>query len=675
MKKFLLGLVAMTGLFFVTSCSNEADLVVAGGDTTVSFNVGVNNKMLSRAIGDGQSANTLVYQVFDETGATPVTEQQNASVTQWPTTANVTLVAGKTYKIVFWAQNNTCTAYNTTNLAAVTVDYANTANNDETRDAFYKVQTVTVEGGDQQVSVTLERPFAQVNVGMTEEQLDGIDITKSKMTVKGVYSTINLLTGAVSDAKDEEVTFSMANVPAEDLTVKVSEEDQTYKYLSMSYILVPESSIAEMAFAFTNADATSNYTLDVDNVPVKRNYRTNILGNLFTGDVTFQVDLDPDFIADENTNGDLKKGEGEDDEEEDPEPAEEVKIVSVQDFKDAPVSTEQVYQLSGTVRNIKNTQYGNFDLEDQTGTVYVYGLSSPRQEKASRAADQTFSSLGIQEGDKITIKGYRADYQGTPQVGEAWLVKIDEHKITLSNVEAKVEDTKVTFSATYTNLSELPITKSGFKYEGEASADVTATATDGKLTATVESLTPGTYTVKAYINEIESTAVIFRITDPNSQDEPVTITIDFTKTNDYTCNQYYEEKDATYDGYNWTFKGLSNNSKAWNYVKCGGKASAGNDNAYIISKAPIEAALTTVTVNAKKLVGSATGTVKLYVATDSQFAETIGSYDAQTITNEGDYVFVISNAQKDCYYKLDFNTTNTTTTNGVLQINKVTFNN
>lgn len=504
MKKFLLGLVAMTGLFFVTSCSNEADLVVAGGDTTVSFNVGVNNKMLSRAIGDGQSANTLVYQVFDETGATPVTEQQNASVTQWPTTANVTLVAGKTYKIVFWAQNNTCTAYNTTNLAAVTVDYANAANNDETRDAFYKVQTVTVEGGDQQVSVTLERPFAQVNVGMTEEQLDGIDITKSKMTVKSVYSTINLLTGAVSDAKDEEVTFSMANVPAEDLTVKVSEEDQTYKYLSMSYILVPESSIAEMAFAFTNADATSNYTLDVDNVPVKRNYRTNILGNLFTGDVTFQVDLDPDFIADENTNGDLKKGEGEDDEEEDPEPAEEVKVVSVQDFLSAPVSTEQVYQLSGTVRNITNTQYGNFDLEDQTGTVKVYGLSSPRQEIASRAADQTFSSLGIQEGDKITIKGYRGDYQGTPQVNEAWLVKIDEHKPQITNVTAEVEGTTVVLKATYTNPSELPITQSGFKYEGPKTGDVSATALEGEFTTTLTELEPGQYTVTAYLNDIEA---------------------------------------------------------------------------------------------------------------------------------------------------------------------------
>ncbi len=71
------------------------------------------------------------------------------------------------------------------------------------------------------------------------------------------------------------------------------------------------------------------------------------------------------------------------------------------------------YELTGTISNIVDTDYGNFDLTDDTGTVYVYGLTATK----ATSNDNSFSSLGLREGDVLTLVGKRAEYKGTAQVG------------------------------------------------------------------------------------------------------------------------------------------------------------------------------------------------------------------------------------------------------------------
>ena len=96
-----------------------------------------------------------------------------------------------------------------------------------------------------------------------------------------------------------------------------------------------------------------------------------------------------------------------------------IKAVTVAEFLAAAEGTA-LYELTGVVKNIKNTTYGNFDLVDATGTVYVYGLTN---NGAIGSNDKTFANLGINEGDKVTIVGTRASYNGTAQVGgTAYLV-------------------------------------------------------------------------------------------------------------------------------------------------------------------------------------------------------------------------------------------------------------
>ena len=86
--------------------------------------------------------------------------------------------------------------------------------------------------------------------------------------------------------------------------------------------------------------------------------------------------------------------------------------VSVADFLAASEGTA-LFKLTGKVKNLQASDYGNFDLVDATGSVYVYGLTATPVAKN----DKSFPTLGIKEGDVVTLIGTRASYNGTAQVG------------------------------------------------------------------------------------------------------------------------------------------------------------------------------------------------------------------------------------------------------------------
>ena len=97
--------------------------------------------------------------------------------------------------------------------------------------------------------------------------------------------------------------------------------------------------------------------------------------------------------------------------------------VSVADFLAQPEGTA-LYKLTGKVKNLQAGDYGNFDLVDATGSVYVYGLTATPVEKN----DKSFPTIGIKEGDVVTLIGTRASYKGTDQVGgPAYYVSHEGH--------------------------------------------------------------------------------------------------------------------------------------------------------------------------------------------------------------------------------------------------------
>ncbi len=279
-------------LLGTASCSSDMEPAM-GGEVPVSFAINLGDNIDSRTISDGLKANTLKFAVF-ENGTEITALAKEVPVANKQATVTTKLVKGHTYKFVFWAQNSACTAYNTSDMKAITVNY--TANcNDETRDAFYKMDSFTVTEAFEKTEV-LTRPFAQINFLADDAAgVVGVDAYKSKVTVTGVPTTLNTLDGTVG-TETTDVTFALATIPNETLAGY-----KDYKYVAMNYILAGTDKEVKNAVVLTVNDGTQDVnTVTVANCPVQRNYRTNIFGDLFTLQGKFNIVIDPIYEGEFN---------------------------------------------------------------------------------------------------------------------------------------------------------------------------------------------------------------------------------------------------------------------------------------------------------------------------------------------------------------------------------------
>ena len=294
--------------FFATSCvsADVEDVQVASGEGVVNFTVSTPGAT-SRAIADGKSATQLTCGVYDAQWnyLTKVDGQFDGS--SLTTTVSIRLVNKKVYNFVFWAQDPDADCY------TLTLDHADGPNvavtyngvaNDESRDAFFGQLTDLQVNGTMNEKVELTRPFAQVNFGTLDTELAkvaGFDITvpEAKTTVTTrAYNTLylgNSQHGAVGGAQDVQVTFSDAALPNEDLYLLNDTAHTTpYDWLSMNYILVPESesSLSECTLVVKDNKGQS-VEVKYPSAPVKRNWRTNLVGNLLTDQVVIEVEILP----------------------------------------------------------------------------------------------------------------------------------------------------------------------------------------------------------------------------------------------------------------------------------------------------------------------------------------------------------------------------------------------
>ena len=119
------------------------------------------------------------------------------------------------------------------------------------------------------------------------------------------------------------------------------------------------------------------------------------------------VKLSDEPIGAETPSEPENPGTGE--EPEQPEQPAEVVKATVAEFLAAAEGTT-VYELTGVIKNAANNQYGNFDLADETGTVYIYGLLTPEGE-----SQKQWEAAGLKDGDTITLQTIRTSYNGVPQ--------------------------------------------------------------------------------------------------------------------------------------------------------------------------------------------------------------------------------------------------------------------
>lgn len=278
---------------FATSCHESFEVGTNANETAVvSFSL-VTPEIITRAYGDGTTATKLQYAIYDENGQElEALRKTDGTIDNKSAIVRLQLAAANTYSILFWA--SAPDAPYTLNFAekTMTVDYTNVACNDENLDAFYAYYTFTVNG-EQTETVSLVRPFSQLNIGATDFEASadsGYMPTHSAVTIENVYNTFNFETGAVG-GEESIVEYKSAPIPTGE-TFPVA----GCEYLAMNYVLVSaEKSLVKVTFSYTDGAVSKVYS--VDNVPMQRNARSNIYGDILTHNVDVNVDIKPEIIS------------------------------------------------------------------------------------------------------------------------------------------------------------------------------------------------------------------------------------------------------------------------------------------------------------------------------------------------------------------------------------------
>lgn len=296
MKKLIYLLLAMPLLF--TSCSKDEGM--ASEETVqVSFSTELPKRIGTRAGTTDLNVNKVVCAVF-ENGAEISTLREVIDIQDGEDIVFAPrLIKGRTYNVVFWAMKDD--NYDVDDMTAITRASGATAAESDF-DAFTESVEVEVTGSKSE-TVTLKRPLAQLNLGVTlddwnavaSEETFGMKPTKMIITLTG-KDTFNALTGATT-GEDKEVTYTL-DVSGEDLVAG----DETYKSIAMCYVY-PDAGQENIDIMYTIYDQNNEVireNVTIQNIPLENNYRTNVVGGLLTGTITYTITFEKDFNTTEN---------------------------------------------------------------------------------------------------------------------------------------------------------------------------------------------------------------------------------------------------------------------------------------------------------------------------------------------------------------------------------------
>mgnify|MGYP000693785143 CR=1 FL=1 len=296
--KTLKYLAAAALTLLAVGCNKEQVAETPDGQMVdVTFTAALPGEMATKALGDGQTAKNLYVSVYEnDADKTHLRDlDKTATFTDLKTQVKFSLVKGKTYNFVFWAQAEGA-PYDVTDLKSIKVKNYTTGANDEKRDAFYATRKELKVNGALTETIKLYRPFAQVNFA-TADYADamkaGFNPAVSSFTASEAAKTFDTF---AEEGKDKvEVSLTETEIPADVLKTL---DGKTYTRLAMNY-LIPvgkqgESHNIDVAATF-KANNGEAVTVSAPNAPVQNNYRTNILGNLLTSQVIFNVEIVPIF--------------------------------------------------------------------------------------------------------------------------------------------------------------------------------------------------------------------------------------------------------------------------------------------------------------------------------------------------------------------------------------------
>ena len=227
-----------------------------------------------------------------------------------------------------------------------------------------------------------------------------------------------------------------------------------------------------------------------------------------------------------------------------PGPQGDVQHITIEEFL-AKADQNTTYELTGTVRNITNTTYGNFDLVEGNSSIYIYGLLD------LSGAKQKFASLGIAEGDVVTLTGKYKLFNNKPEIENAQFVSVTKGQggggdeptpgtggdpvtdLVNGDFESWVNDAEATGWKSACSASNAAYSKSEDAHGGTYACQIAASGAANKRLATQElTLEAGTYTFSFYAKSTTANA---------SQTRPGHVTLKA----DGSVDTYYYPKNGT----------------------------------------------------------------------------------------------------------------------------------
>ena len=328
MKAKLLTISAAVMTLLAVSCQREETGfgLPAGEEVTVTLSASVPTGgpavKSDTEPGNGDQINRCilgVYMVTDESSTElyGTLEYEGVGTDGTATFEDVTLLTGYDYKLVFWADNVASTTNLQTDNHYVTTDFPtvtyNTADgyqymsSDDTRDAFYGVFDLNDFSGEVQDSYILTRPFGQLNIFTTDYddiKMKALKPAKVRMTFTSIPTGMDLINGSLTEPAEGAggVTGEISDIPRITNPVVTGA-----KQLSFDYIFAPAGhqlmlKNIEMAFYDASDSQLSIDSYTFPELPVQRNYRTNVSGALLTKSADLTIDIRKNFAGIKDVN-------------------------------------------------------------------------------------------------------------------------------------------------------------------------------------------------------------------------------------------------------------------------------------------------------------------------------------------------------------------------------------
>ena len=299
MKNFFLNFFLAAGvLAALVSCQKEEG-PIGGGDLqqiTVKLpSVPDTRATIDADYSNAADVNRCILQVYKD--GEPYGEQMKVQVNNKTATFTLRLVSSQEYDFVFWADcantDLTDKIYKTDNLENITVaaEDGYTGNNNEFDAFFYVLKDYEVTGSFTE-EVTLKRPFGQLAIRTTD--IDDIPDqalrpTAVRVSFSEIPTAFDIYNDKVLSSAPVEYTANVINDAGE---------------LSVDYIWASadEAALADFSVEFFNNSTSITVNDNFKSVPIRRNYKTNVSGNLLTKEGNFEVTVNPAFEKQEYDN-------------------------------------------------------------------------------------------------------------------------------------------------------------------------------------------------------------------------------------------------------------------------------------------------------------------------------------------------------------------------------------